>query len=329
MRATSSRKRASMPRWVVGLVVAALGLIISACGGGGASTSPSGPSQQTLIPVRVVNVPVAATEVLAVAQQEGFFKNHGLDVTVTDSNNIATFIPGLGKQWDIVMATPTDFLNGILHGYDLVAIPQAWEDAASLIAPKDITSPSGLSGKKIGVPSLAGLQYGMVSYSLQKLGVNNAQLTVIPFPNQPAALNAGQINAADVPEPYASLALENSDYKVLFNPTKIATGESGPLTGWYATSKTYANQNPQVIKNWEAAIGEAMAWIPGHSQAYRQILVQALKIEPALANRIELPPYELHVKVSQLKAFETPLVATQQVAAAINNVSLSDHLLGG
>lgn len=325
MRPKASRVLA---RWSIAACACAAALTLAACGSSSPSTTSSGSGAGGLITVKVADIEgVTAEQFMSVAQQLGFFKAHGLNVEVTSSTANQTFYPALlSGKYDIVASTQTDFLTAVASGYPLMALPDAWEDAPDLVVPKSITTVAGLSGKTIGVPSLSGLQYSMVTYALKKLGVKNYHLSIVPFVDQPAELAAGKIQVADVDDPFESEILENPDYHVLINPTKISSGSNAGLAGWFTTSSSYAAANPNVIKDWDAAVAEAMDWVPEHTAQFRQIAAKALQLSPTIEARFIIAPYLTNFSAADLQPYIKPLVEGGVLSSA-NNLDLPKHFI--
>ena len=140
--------------------------------------APSWPSSASAaMKLRIAYNPNPTNTTIVVAQQQGFFKQNGLNVKLTASNAAAALLPALGKQFDLITTTPTD----VAHGGRPRPRPDARQrpdDRAptklrsSLPASAPRTSPrfKDLKGKKIAVPSLAGALYASTAHPAEQRG---------------------------------------------------------------------------------------------------------------------------------------------------------------
>lgn len=308
--------------------VAGLALVgLTACGGGDSTETENG-SDGGPTTIRVANLPVAATMVLTVAAEQGFLEDHGIDAEITESSELATFIPALGNQYDIVMTTPTDFLSAATRGFDIVSTGNGWADGAGLIS-ADAKTIEDLAGKKIATNSLTGLQYAMLEDTLEQHGVEGFELIPVPFAAQPDQLIAGQVDAAVVPEPWVSQLLQDPAYTRVFTPIEEATGQQGTLTGWFSTTREFADDNPEAIEGWQAALTEAIEWIQANEADFRALLERELDLQPDIAAIVTLPGYKPEITADDLGVYLGPLVRQEQLEASAEDLDLSQYVLGG
>lgn len=293
---------------------------LTGCGGDDDTTK----TDDGLSIVRVANLPVAATMLVAIADEQGYFEDNGIKVEVTNSSELATFIPALDKQYDVVMTTPSDFLASGAKGFDIAVLGGAWADGAGVYS-KDAASIDDLAGKKIATNSLTGLQYAMLQDSLETAGVE-AELVQVPFASQPDQAKAGQVDAATVPEPFAS-SLAEAGFTRVFTPIEEATGETDALTGWYSTTRDFADANPEVVEGWDEAMGSAIEWIDENNADYRALLVDELELDQATAEAIEMPTWTVDVSAEQLAVYIGPLVRQGQLDDNAEDLDLSTFVL--
>jgi NitT/TauT family transport system substrate-binding protein len=308
-------------RLVAALAVGATALV--ACGSSSNSNSAT-TGADGLTVVRVANLPAAATQLLQVADEQGFLKANGIKAEITQSSELSTFIPALGKQYDVVMTTPSDFLASATKGFDIGVLGGAWADGAGVYS-KTAKSIADLAGKKIATNSLAGLQYAMLADSLATAKVT-AQLVQVPFASQPDQLKAGQVDAATVPEPWAS-ALAEAGYTRIFTPIEQATGEKNALTGWFSTTKAFASAHPAVVTGWRAAMTSAIDWVGKNDAKFREMLTTNLKLDAKTAADLQMPTFTAVPTADNLKVYVGPLVRQKQLDAAAEKLDLSTYIV--
>src|SRR3954468_588473 len=195
-----------LTRIFAGAAVALACLTASACGAGGSGGAGGGDGT-----LRVAANTNATMLPFWAAQQQGFFKDHGLDVNLTNIENVATLPPALGKSFDIVLSTPTLVISSNEQG-----IPVSWVSGSSvdsvqhksgaLMVMKDsgITKPSQLDGKTIGVLNESGTLHIATAYWLKQEGVDLDSLNVVQVdgPSQPDQLKSGRIDAVESVTPF-------------------------------------------------------------------------------------------------------------------------------
>lgn len=290
-----------------------------------ACTTPAPPAEDgELTTIRIATLNVAATMVLPVMIEQGFLEDHGIEAEVT-LGELSTFIPALGSQYDIVMTTPTDFLTSATAGFDIITSAGGWADGAGVYS-KVASTIEELAGKKIATNSLAGLQYSMLVDSLEQNGIDGYELIQVPFASQPDQLIAEQVDAATVPEPFAS-ALEAEGFTRIFTPIEEATGQAEALTGWFSTSRAFADANPEVLAEWEAAFAEAVDWIEANPEEFRAFVEEQLELDPAVAAAITLPTFTEKVTPDLLSIYLGPLVRQGILDEAVNELDLSEFVL--
>lgn len=284
-----------------------IGLVGAACGGtssetGGDSAGPGG----TPTPVRIAYVPATTTLLVHVAETRGYFEERGLDVTLTEAANISDIPAALGRQFDITLGTATDLLRAGSAGIDLVQISGNTVDTeenpfVQLIVPPDsgITDIAQLEGRTVGSPTLSGVIHAAVLHWVQQEGVDPSSVSgvQVPPPNLPDQLNAGQIDAAEVLEPFASQLLAKGN-RSLGDPF-ASIGLPLATNFWMATGE-WARSNPDVVSAFVDALDQAVDFIATDAPEARRILQQYTGLPAPVAETVPLPTYDLDIRVDDL-----------------------------
>jgi ABC-type nitrate/sulfonate/bicarbonate transport system substrate-binding protein len=63
------------------------------------TTAPAAPAAQQTTPLRVAFTPGQSTLAVHAGLVNGYFKQNGLDVTLTEGQHLPTSIAALDKQW--------------------------------------------------------------------------------------------------------------------------------------------------------------------------------------------------------------------------------------
>jgi NitT/TauT family transport system substrate-binding protein len=148
-------------RSLLGLALLALGLLVAACAAPGAPARPvpaegQAASAPTVAPVRVRSayVSIAGNMLPAwIAEDQGLFQKHGLDVELTYIAGAAKMSEALiAGELDVAVTPASSAMGPGLEGADLVMVA-SWSDklAFSALAQPAIQTPADLRGKRLGI----------------------------------------------------------------------------------------------------------------------------------------------------------------------------------
>ncbi len=243
-----------------------------------------------------------------VAQEEGFFKKHGLDVTLQQVAGGA-LVPGLqGGSLQMATLPPTNMLLAIDGGLDLVAVAgtsvmDKGDTNVGLLVGTNagIQQPKDLMGKKVGVPSIGGFLYVMVRKWVADKGVDPKQVNFVEvnFPQTGDLLKSGSIQAGVSADPFLKRAVASGAARPL---AYFADDLPPQTTGvFFGTTRQWANANPAAVKDFQAAIAEAAAFAQKNPQAARADLAKYIKLPPEVLAALPMPRLAAEVTEPQLK----------------------------
>jgi NitT/TauT family transport system substrate-binding protein len=274
------------------LAVAALGL--AACGSS-TSRAPAAGAAAKLVSINVGYVAYSDDDALFLAIQDGFFAKHGLKVSLTSQANpidvVSSMVSG-SEQFGFV-TTPV-LVNVNAKGTSLKCVStvdgnqptKVADDGTMLVAAKGsgITSLKGLAGKKIATVQTSSLNSLSVETLAKRAGVpaNSYQLVQMPFPNMPAALTEGQVQAAVITSPFVNTAIADGA-TVIDHPNVVLFG--GATVTCLSALGSYISKNPAAVADFHAAINEAVAFAEAHQSAAKATLVKYLSLTPAVAQK--------------------------------------------
>lgn len=300
-------------------------LIAAACGDtssdatGDADASDPGPTE-----LRVAYVPATTTLPLHVAEAQGYFDQHGLDVTLTEAANISDIPATLGRQFDIALGTATDLIRAGNAGVDVVQIAGNTIDTEEnpfvrLIVRPDsgIDNVAQLEGKTVASPTLSGVIHAAVLYWAQEQGLDPSTITgvQVPPPNLPDQLQAGQVDAVEALEPFASQLVANGNVSLGDPFASIGL----PLaTNFWIASGAWARSNPDAIDGYVDALEQAVAYIADNPDDARSVLQDYTGFPPQIAETVPLPTYDLDIRVEDLATWGQVLQDIGQLDAEVD-----------
>jgi NitT/TauT family transport system substrate-binding protein len=162
-----------------------------------------------------------------------------------------------------------------------------------------INGPQDLAGKTVSVNGLGGVAEVMLKAALDKAGVDwkTVKLIEVPFPEVPAAVAAGRIDAGYTSEPFVTTVLDQGG-KVAFAPQSYIAPDYP--NGMYATSKQFLQKDPKVAERFKAAMTKSLDYAQKNPDAIRKIIPTYTKIPTDVAQRMRLPVFQTEFKMDAI-----------------------------
>lgn len=281
-------------------VVAALALSFAACGPGAPSGGGGGDKESS----GKLRIGVKATDSDAqvyYAKELGYFKDAGLNVEIRQISDGAAIASGVvSKSLEIGSANVTSVATSAAEGlpFTFLAPGSMYDEngpiSASLVVPKDskVKTAADLNGKTVAVNGLKNITDLAVKSWADKNGGDSKTLKFIefPFPQMPAALDQGKVDAALILEPALSKAVGNC-CRVLSNAYS-GISERFMTSGW-VTTKEWSEKNPEQAKKFSEVMAKTAAWAnkeENHEKS-AEILVKNLEIEEKTAANMKRAIY--------------------------------------
>jgi NitT/TauT family transport system substrate-binding protein len=271
----------------------AITLGLAACGSS-TSSSPGG-SSAAPVNINVGYVAYADDAALFLGIQNGIFAKHGLNVTLTSQANPIDVVSSMvsGQEQFGFVTTPV-LVNVNSKGTALKCVSTVdgqqptnpAEDGTMLVAAKGsgITSLKDLAGKKIATVQLSSLNSLAVEVLAKRAGVSPSsyQMIAMPFPQMPAALSAGHVQAAVIVSPFVNTATAQGA-TVIDHPNVVLFG-GGTVTCLSALG-SYISKHAGTVTAFHSAMDQAVAYSESHQSAAKATLAKYLSITPAIAQK--------------------------------------------
>lgn len=191
----------------------------------------------------------------------------------------------LANSADIAYVGPTPFINGyVKSGNGLRIISGATTNGASLVVQEDsqIRSASDLAGKKIAAPSIGNTQDVSLRYYLSENGLKPAEKggNIIIYntanPEIFTLFAKKEIDAAWVPEPTATILVEQLGGRVLFHEKDIWPNKQFPSVLLVARAD-FVERHPDLIDKWLKAHKETIQWINENPEKTQTTFIEFYK----------------------------------------------------
>jgi NitT/TauT family transport system substrate-binding protein len=291
----------------VGGAVVALAVLLAACGGGGSSSGPAGTVSSStassgnaagsgagaVTNITLGYVPYSDDAALFYAQDGGIFRKHGLNVTfVAQASPVAVEASMASGTEQFGFVTTPVLINLNSKGVQVKCVSSVdgnepssdANDSTVLVAAKGsgITSIKDLAGKNVAEVQLTSLNSLAVQVLAKRAGIDPASVHLIamPFPQMPAALAQGRVQAAVIVAPFISTALAEGAVP-LIHPN-VALFPNGTVT-CLDVMGSYASAHPDVVAAFRAAMNESIAYSQAHQSQAKATLASHLSLTPAQA----------------------------------------------
>jgi NitT/TauT family transport system substrate-binding protein len=266
-------------------VVLSLAFFLSACA-----------SQAKEVTFKIAVLPIVDTLPMYVAQQEGLFAKHGVNVE---------FVPvASAPERDQILAagqadgTINETLAVMLFNKESTQMqvvryalrPTEGHGHFFIIASdkSGITSVDQLKGVQIGVSQGTVIEY-VTDRLLQAAGFSSDEIKTVAVPKIPdrmALLASGELKAGVMPDPLASLVVGQGG-------VIVADDSKHPEYGFSVISfrRSVIDENPQAVKAFLAALEEATKLVNAEPAKYKSVLSDNNLVPPPLLNAYQPPVF--------------------------------------
>ncbi|WP_190264523.1 ABC transporter substrate-binding protein [Glutamicibacter nicotianae] len=277
-------------------------LALAACGSGSPSggADSSADAQGYLEQITVGVIPIVDTAPIWLGEAKGFFAAEGLDLEIETATGGSAIVPGIQSgSYDFAFSNLISVMVANDKGLDMEFVANGISttgdessDVGSVLVKGDskISSPKDLAGKKVSVNNLSNIGDTTIKSIVEADGGDpeSIEFVEVPFPDAPAALENGIVDAAWILEPFQSSAMD-AGAKMLsanfaeFDPELDVAG--------YFTSAQYAQENPEVTQKFTTAMNKSLDYAQQHPDEVRDIVGTYTKISEDVRAGMVLPRF--------------------------------------
>lgn len=222
-----------------------------------------------------------------IAQEQGFFKANGLNVTLMDYVSgppaVADMLAG---KVDIVTAADFVGVRNIFDNKELrIIASQGKADSFFLVVRSDhnIKNSNDLKGKRIGITHKTAGEFYLGQYlTLHQLSLNDVTLTDLPPDQLADALVAGSLDAIITFNPHIS----NAQSQLKSSASVWSLQEAQKLSPLLYCTSALTTKRPEAIKRYLRAMVQAEDFIQTHNVEARHITGNYLKFDDTYMKKI-------------------------------------------
>lgn len=309
--------------------VAAL-LLSTACATSNALTKPAAPQLEKTNLV-VDAVPGEGAAGLFIAEEDGLFAKAGLHVKIVpvESSSTSTVLPDMeaGKV-DVASGQYTSYIVPDAFGQAKVRILAAGYSLGPNVQVimvrnhDDATNVTGLKGKTIALNATNSVTSDLLFNLLAAYGIGPKQvhLVVLPFPEMPALLAQGKIDAIYEIEPYVTEAEQD------FGEEELADIDSGanenfPING-YGVLASWAAKYPHTAAAFARVIRQANSLAATNISVLQHVLSTALHLSPQVTDVMASGSFPTDADPVQLQRVADLMLKYGQIHRAFNVKSI-------
>lgn len=216
-----------------------------------------------------------------IAEDKGFFKDHGVNVKIQSIESKADSKSALAanKIQGVSTTADTHIMNASA-GIDLaqVLVLDTSTGGDGIIAKKEFTTIESLKGKKIALDTTGGADYFWFQYLLHEKGMSLQDFDVqnMAAGDAGAAFVAGKVDGAITWQPWLSKA-SNTDFGHTIMDSKATPGI---IVDTFAMRKDFIEAHPDAVKGIVAAWYDAINFLKENPDEGAKILAKHLGEEP-------------------------------------------------
>ena len=275
-------------RYLIVLIFAVVLFGLVAC------SESSGPTET--VTIRIAALPVLDTLPIYVAEQEGLFESHNVIIEVIPAGSAP-------KRDELISSGQADgmvneVMSTIFYNREESRVQVVrYARTATMDSPiffilasgqSEITSVDQLKGVEIGVSKGTIIEY-LTDRILQAEGFADDDISTIAVPDigqRMALLGSGELSAAMLPDPLASLVMQQRAILIIDDSSHPEYSHST-----VSFSKDFIDGNPDAVRGFLAAWEEAVELINADPEKFSDLMVERQLVPPPLVGNFSVPQF--------------------------------------
>jgi NitT/TauT family transport system substrate-binding protein len=303
------------------ILLAVVGVLVAA--GCGSSDEEPGGTSDGAQQVKVGIIPILDVAPIYLGKDKGFFTSRNIELTLESGQGGAAIVPGVvSGQFQFGFSNVTSLLIAQSRGLPLKVVSNGVAstgkdkaDFGGVVTRDDsIKTAADLAGKRVAVNTLKNIGDSTIRASVRKAGGDPSSIKFVElaFPDMPAALEAGQVDAIWVVEPFLSTSIGQGGRLVASNYVDTAPDLTVAV---YFTSEQLTKDDPDLVKRFTEAMTESLAYADSHPDEARQVLTTYTQIDEAVIQELILPKWPPAINRESVETLATLAVQDGLVTA--------------
>ncbi|GAA5165484.1 ABC transporter substrate-binding protein [Ornithinimicrobium tianjinense] len=263
----------------------------------GAQSEAAGDGELRSIKVGVI--PIVDTAPIYLGDAKGFFEEEGLDLEIVETSGGAAAVPGVvSGSFDVAFGNTVSVMVAADQGLPLkyltngLATTGEDPDVGAVLAPgdSDIESAGDLAGKTVAVNNLNNIGDTTIRTIVEADGgdPSTIEFVEIAFPDMPAAIERGQVDAAWVLDPFKTGAMDAGAKLVANNFAEF--DPELDIAGYFTTMETF-EEDKELVDAFTAAMTKSLEYAAENPEEVRDIVGTYTKMPEEARAAMTLPRY--------------------------------------
>ncbi|MGM0929708.1 MAG: ABC transporter substrate-binding protein [Actinomycetota bacterium] len=276
-------------------------LLLTGCGSGSPSsteggTQPAAPSADgSLDQVNLGLIPITDVAPVYLGIQEGYFEDEGIQLSVQLAQGGAAIVPavmtgeyqfGYSNVVSLLIARDKGLpITVVSNGSSSTNVPGKDVTEVAALPEAGIENAADLVGKTVAVNALNNFADVTIRNSVEQAGGNpdDVDFVEMPYPNMPAALERGDVDAAWTTEPFRTQILEAGG-EIVASPMTDLTEDFD--SAFYFTSEQTMQEDPELVERFRRALEKSFQFAAENDDEVRSVIQDYAKITPELAETV-------------------------------------------
>lgn len=308
-------------------------LLLAACGGGDSPDAGGGGGggEGEIDTVTVGVIPIVDVAPIYLGVEQGFFSDRNIEVQLESGQGGAAIVPAVvSGQFEFGFSNVTSLLLARSQGLPLKIVApgnsstgEQGADFSGVVVAEgsDITDAASLAGATVSVNTLNNIGDTTVRQSVEVAGGDPSAVDFVElaFPDMPAAVAEGNVDAAWLVEPFLTIAKNQGAVEIASN---LVDTDPETMIAAYFTSEELLQSDPELVERFVAALEESLEYAQENPDAAREIINTYTEIDPAVAEEMVLPLWTSEINADSVQlladlALEDGLVDEEVDVAAL------------
>jgi NitT/TauT family transport system substrate-binding protein len=284
-----------MRRPLMSLGAAGSVLALAACGGDG-----GGGAEGEMQDVTVGVIPIVDTAAIWLGEEQGFFEEEGINLDIQTTTGGAAAVPGVvSGDFDFAFGNTLSVMVAQDEGLDIRFVTNgtttsgdAERDFSAVVVPadSDIQGPEDLAGKTVSVNNLNNIGDTTIRHVVEQAGgdPDSIEFVEVGFPDAPAALDRGQVDAAWILDPFLTQVLDEGARAVSYNFVEF--DPELDIAGYFTTAQRI-EEDPELVESFQNAMNRSLEYANENPDEVRDIVGTYTEISDELREKMALPRY--------------------------------------
>lgn len=285
-----------MRRPLMALGAAGSVLALAACGGDDGGAAADGQLQDVTVGV----IPIVDTAAIWLGEEQGFFEEEGINLDIQTTSGGAAAVPGVvSGDFDLAFGNTLSLMVAQDQGLDLRYVTNGTttsgdpeRDFSAVVVPagSDIQGPEDLAGKTVSVNNLNNIGDTTIRHVVEQAGGDPQSIDFVEvgFPDAPAALERGQVDAAWVLDPFLTQVLDDGARAVSYNYVEF--DPELDIAGYFTTAQKF-EEDPELVESFQNAMNRSLEYAEEHPEEVREIVGTYTEIDEEMRQNMALPRF--------------------------------------